>query len=194
MTYRVMIYVYFNLVLVHSFKEIIVKNIVFICALITFSVSIAHAADLKIGVVSVEKILSDAPQVEAFNAAMVEKFGDKRSDLQELEKKIKTMQENYKRNELVMTEDKLNELKSKIIGNVQIFKQKEAALGKEIQAMRAQELSALQKSIQDIINDIAKKGGYDLILSDGVVYTNDALDLSSKVLDKMKEKFDAKKK
>ena len=169
------------------------KNVVFISALL-FSFSMANAAELKVGVVSVEKILSEAPQVEAVNKAMIEKFGDQRAELQGLEKDIKTMQENYKRNELVMTEDKLNELKDKIIGNVQVFKQKESALGQEVQEMRAKELSTLQQSMRDIINDIAKKDGYDLILSDGVVYTTEKLDISSQVLARMKESFESKKK
>jgi outer membrane protein len=191
--WQVIIYVYSNLVLVLSSKEIIVKNIVFLCVLL-FSVSAVQAADFKIGVVSVEKILSEAPQIEAFNSVMMEKFGDKKKELQELESKIKTMQENYKRNELVMTEDKLKELKRKIIGGAQAFKQKEVALGKEVQAMRTQELTILQQSIRDIINDIAKKGGYDIILSEGVAYTKDEFDLSGEVLKKMKEKFKDKKK
>ena len=188
-----MICVYSSLVLVLSFKEIIVKNIVFICILMMLSFSIAHAADLKIGVVSVEKILSEAPQVEAVNKSMMEKFGDKRVELQELGKQIKTMEENYKRNELVMTEDKLNELKNKIIGNMQAFKQKEAILGREVQTMRNQELTALQQSIRDIINDIAKKNGYDLVLSEGVVFAKDEFDISSQVLEQMKKNFKAKK-
>jgi outer membrane protein len=158
------------------------------------SFSVASAADLKIRVVRVEKILSEAPQVEAVNKSMMEKFGDKRSELQGLEKDIKTMQENYKRNELVMTEDKLNELKSKIINNVQMFKQKEAALGQEVQAMRSKELMTLQQSIREIINSIAKENGYDLILSDGVLYTNEALDISNEVLERMKKNFENEKK
>ncbi|MCK4704459.1 MAG: OmpH family outer membrane protein, partial [Gammaproteobacteria bacterium] len=58
------------------------------------------ASNLKIGFVSVEKLLTQAPQVEAVNTAMMERFGGKKQELQDLEKEIKTMQENYKRNEL----------------------------------------------------------------------------------------------
>lgn len=169
------------------------KNFISICVLMLLY-STASAAELKIGVVSVEKIIAEAPQVEAVNKSMMEKFGDKRVELQDLGKKIKTMEENYKRNELVMTEDKLNELKNKIIGNIQSFKKMEAELGKEVQDMRNKELASLQQAIRDIINNIAKKNGYDLILSDGVVFHKDKFDISSQVLDKMKKNFKAKKK
>ena len=125
---------------------------------------------------------------------MIERFGGKKEELQELESEIKTMQENYKRNELVMTEDKLAELRNSIIGKVQAYKQKEAVLSQEVATTRSQELAVLQKAVRTIIQDIAKSGNYDLVLSEGVVYADDALDISDKVLDKMKQKFKEEKK
>ena len=60
--------------------------------------------------------------------------------------------------------------------------------------MRSQELAVLQKSVREIIQSIAKSGKYDLVLSEGVVYANDKLDITSKVLDKMKKSFKESKK
>jgi outer membrane protein len=158
------------------------------------SSNVIAADKLKIGYVSVEKILTEAPQVDAVNTQMLERFGSKKDELRELEKEIKTMQENYKRNELVMTEDKLNELKSRIIGKMQAFKQKEVTLSQEVTTMRSQELAVLQRSIREIIQNIAKSGNYDLVLSEGVVFADDSLDITEKVLSKMKKSFKENKK
>ena len=171
------------------------KNVVYGFLLMFLTFSNVSAGDvIKIGFVSVEKILTEAPQIDAVNTAMLDRFGGKKDELKALEKEIKTMQENYKRNELVMTEDKLNELKTKIIGKMQGFKQKEAMLSQEVATMRSQELAVLQKSVRAIIEDIAKSENYDLILSEGVVFSDDSLDITSKVLDKMKESFKKGKK
>lgn len=166
-------------------KKIIVATL-FVMAVCSNAIA---AGDLKIGYVSVEKLLTQAPQVEAVNTAMIERFGGKKEELQALEKEIQSMQENYKRNELVMTEDKLNELKTKLIGKVQAFKQMEATLNQEVSTMRSQELAVLQKSVRDIINDIAKKDNYDLILSEGVVFAAERLDITEQVLTEMKKSF-----
>jgi len=152
------------------------------------------ANNLKIGFVSVERILTEAPQVDAVNTAMLERFGGKKDELKDLEKEIKTMQENYKRNELVMTEDKLNDLKKNIIGKMQSFKQKEVTLSQEVSTMRSQELAGLQKEVRDIIQNIAKSEKYDLVLSEGVVFAADKLDITDKVLSKMKKTFKEDKK
>jgi len=151
------------------------------------------AAGAKIGYVSVEKILTEAPQVKAVNDSMLERFGGRKTELEEMEKEINEMQENYKRNELVMTEDKLNELKNSIIAKIQDFKQKEAMLQQEVATVRNQELAVLQQSVRSIIEDIAKSDKYDLILtSEGVAYVNDAMDISDKVLERMTKAFNKK--
>lgn len=150
------------------------------------------AGNLKIGVVSVERILSEAPQVEAVNTQMLEEFGPRRDKLKALEKEVQGLQEDYKRNELVMTDDKLNALKKKIIGKIQELKQKEAELTQDVAARRNKELAKLQKSVREIINSIAKKGKYSLILSEGVAYASDKLDITDKVLAKMKARFKKK--
>jgi outer membrane protein len=120
---------------------------------------------------------------------MIERFGSKKDELQKMENEIKSMQENYKRNELVMTEDKLDELKNKLIAKLQTFKQMEAALNQEVSTMRSQQLAILQKSVRNIINEIAKKEKYDLVLSEGVVFAADRLDITDVVLERMKKDF-----
>ncbi len=160
--------------------------LVSVLMLLAFSV---QAAGLKVGVVKVEKILADAPQVEAVNAEMLKRFSGPKDELKALEGDIKKLQEEYKRNELVMTQDKLDEIKKKAIAKLQEFKQKEAALNQEVSSMRSQKLAELQQQIRGIIEDIAKQEKFDLILSDGVVYSSDKLDITDKVLNKMKKAF-----
>jgi len=194
MKYQVMICEHSSLVLVHSSKEKTkVKKLVLSLLLVTGLASTnIIAADLKIGVVSVERILSEAPQVDAVNTSMLERFGPQRDDLQKMEKEIIKMQENYKRNELVMTEDKLNDLKKEIITKMQKLKQKEAVLAQEVTTVRNQELAVLQQQVRGVIDDIAKKGKYSLVLSEGVAYTDKKLDITDQVLDKMKAAFKKK--
>lgn len=186
----VMIYEHSSLVSVHSSKEKNkVKKLIAGLLLTGLITTNAIAADLKIGVVSVERILTEAPQVDAVNTSMLERFGPQRDELQKAEKDITALQENYKRNELVMTEDKLNELKKEIITKIQALKQKEGMLTQEVTTVRNQELAVLQQQVRGIINDIAKSGKYSIVLSEGVAYVDDSLDITNKVLDKMKSAF-----
>ena len=169
----------------------LVSGLIIVSALMSANVI---AAGVKIGVVSVERILTEAPQVDAVNTSMLERFGPQRDELQKAEKEITKMNENYKRNELVTTEDKLNELKKEIIMKIQRLKQKEAQLTQEVGTVRNQELAVLQQQVRGIIDDIAKKGKYSLVLSEGVAFSDPKLDITDKVLDRMKSAFNKKKK
>ncbi len=169
----------------------LVSGLILVSALMSANVI---AAGVKIGVVSVERILTEAPQVDAVNTSMLERFGPQRDELQKAEKEITKMQENYKRNELVMTEDKLNDLKKQIIMKIQRLKQKEAQLTQEVGTVRNQELAVLQQQVRGIIDDIAKKGKYSLVLSEGVAFSDPKLDITDKVLERMKSAFKKKKK
>ena len=153
--------------------------------LIFIFASSVHAADIKIGYVDVERLLREAPQVVKINEKMLERFGSKKGELETGEKEIVDLQEKYKRNELVMTDDKLNELKSVIISKVQLFKQKEAILQQEVATMRNQEVAVLQKEIRGVIAGIAKSEKYDLIISDGVLHADKRFNMTQSVLDKM---------
>lgn len=171
--------------------KLMIKSVVLMLLL---SANVVAAAELKIGFVSVEKILAEAPQVEAVNATMLERFGGRKTELQEMEKEIKEMQENYKRNELVMTEDKLNEFKNKIIVKIQEFKQKEAVLSQEVNTMRNQELAVLQQSVRSIIQNIGDTEDYDFILSEGVAFADEKHNVTAKVLKRMRKAFNKEKK
>jgi outer membrane protein len=50
----------------------------------------------------------------------------------------------------------------------------------------------LQQQVRGVIDDIAKKGKYSLVLSEGVAYTDDELDITDQVLEKMKAAFKKK--
>ena len=109
--------------------------------------------------------------------------------MDKLQAELKKLEEEYKRNELVMTKDKLDELKNEIIGKLQVFKQKESEFNRDVNAARNEKLGELQKTIKGIIADIAEDEEYDLILSEGVVHVSDKLDITGKVLKKMKKSF-----
>ena len=164
---------------------------IIIVALLAFAAcgNVIAAGGLKVGFVSLNRVLTEAPQVEAVNTAMIERFGGKKQELEDLNAEIKMMNENYKRNELVMTEDKLKELQAKLIAKMQNFKKKEATLSQEVKVMRSQELAVLRKSVRDIINKIAEKDNYDLVLSEGVVFAKDDMDITEAVLEKLKAEF-----
>lgn len=170
------------------------KKLVFGILLITGLVATnVSAASMKIGVVDFQRIVAESPQADSIKTSMLERFGPQREELQAMEKEVIKIQENYKRNELVMTEDKLKEMEKEFNQKVMAMKQKEAALTQEMKTAQNQELAVLQQQILGVIEDIAKNEKYSLVLNDiSVPYADEKLDITDKVLEKMKAAFKKK--
>ena len=161
------------------------KKIFLLASILFFSAS-ANAADLKIGVVNMNR-LNEAPQVEAINQILQERFSKPRDELRKMHDELQEEEKEIKRNELLMTESKLKKSKENLITKIKEFREKEAKLASEIQAVQNQELAVFRDVVRGVLTDMAKTDNYDLILSDGIMYVNPKHDITDKILDRLKK-------
>ena len=91
--------------------------------LVSFSLS---AASLKIGFVNMNKLLQQAPQVEAINKKLQERFSAPKKELDELGETIQKQEKEIKRNELLMTESKLQKSKQNLLEQIKQYREKES--------------------------------------------------------------------
>ena len=86
-----------------------------------------------------------------------------------------------------MTESKLKKSKESLIGKIKEFREKEAKLANEIQAVQNQELAVFRDVVRNVLTDMAKTDKYDLILSDGIMYVDPKHDITDKILGRLKK-------
>lgn len=151
-----------------------------------FSASL-FAEGLKIGVVNMQKLQNQAPQIQKMVADLQKRFGPQKEQLEKLAQTIQSDEKALKQNELLMTKDKLTAARKDLVAKVQSFREQEAQLGKEIQVARNQELAVFSDTVNNILSALAKKDKYDLILNDGVVYMDSKLDVTDKILAELKK-------
>ncbi len=140
------------------------------------------ASDLKIGFVNMKRLLSDAPQIEKINKKLQKRFNEPKKELEDMADSIRQMEKDFKRDQLMMTESKLTKSKENLIKKVKKFRELEARLGKELQTVQNQELAVFRNIVTDVLNELAKKEKYDLIMNDGVMYADKSLDITDKML------------
>ena len=61
----------------------------------------------------------------------------------------------------------------------------------ELSFRRTEEVQRLEDQINIAVQQIAKRYGYDLVLSSPVVYADDALDITDLILQRLQEEYDA---
>lgn len=165
------------------------KFLLVIC--IALMPSLATAADLKIGFVNMNLLLKEAPQVQKINKKLQDRFSAPKQELDKLGKTIQEQEKEIKRNELLMTESKLKKSKQDLVEQIRQYREKEAKLGKELQAMQNQELAVFRDVVRKVISEMAKEEDFDLIINDGVMYADDALNITDKLLERLNKQFES---
>lgn len=148
----------------------------------------------KIGYINTENILSEIPAYVSAQQQL-EALSDKYKAAIETELgKIETLYQNYQSNKNSMSSIQRQNAENEIISKERVVQEKQKIYFGEdgIMAKKAEELlTPIQKEVNKAIEDVAKLGGYDLILDlaamQGVVYKKEALDLTEFVLVRYRE-------
>ncbi|MBQ1623246.1 MAG: OmpH family outer membrane protein [Bacteroidales bacterium] len=167
------------------------KSFLVIVALLMF---IGTAGAQKIGYINTESILSEIPAYTAAQSQL-EALSDKYKAQIETELgKIETLYQNYQASRNSMSASQRQNAENEIISKERVVQEKQRIYFGEdgIMAKKAEELLApIRARVDKAIADVARMGGYDLVIDlaavQGVVYKNEALDLTQFVLVKYNE-------
>jgi len=151
--------------------------------------SSASLAELKIGYVNAVKVIEEAPQGAAALKKLEAEFGPRDKRLVDMQARIKRLEEELTRNNLVLKESerrarehRLNILRRELRRATQEFRE-------DYNLRRNEELAALQKIVQRAIIEVARQERYDLILHEGVIYAGSRTDITNKILKKLGKKL-----
>lgn len=145
------------------------------------------AKDVKIGVLNMQKLQAEAPQIKDIMSRLQKRFEEPGQALSKLAKEIQNDEKELKQNEVLMSPAKLKEAKQSLVDKVKSFREQEANLNKEMQTMRNQELAVFNNQVNLMLEELAKKEKYDLILAEGIVFVSDKLDITDNLLIKLKK-------
>lgn len=145
----------------------------------------ASQAELKIGFVNVAKVLEKAPQAAKAKSRLETEFSPRDKALVSQQKEIKTLEEKLSRDSAVMGEEERRRVEKDILDKKRDAARAQQEFSEDFNMRRNEELGNLQKRIVEAVRALAKEDGFDLLLTDGVIYANDAIDVTSRVQQKL---------
>lgn len=150
-------------------------------ALMTLAIS-AHAAELKVGYVQVDKILQEAPQTIESGKKLEREFSPRSQELERMSKQIKDLEAALDKDGLTISEsDRRN--KERDVQNIKIeFQRKQRELREDINLRKNEELGSLQDRINKAVQSVSEAEGYDLVVYSGVAFASKKIDITDKVL------------
>jgi outer membrane protein len=149
----------------------------------------AGAADFKVGFVNVARLLEKAPQAEKAKKDLEREFAPRDKKLLAEQKDIKQMEERLTRDAAIMSDSERQRLDKDLISRKRDAKRLQDEFREDFNLRRNEELTKLQKEIFEAIQTLAKDENYDLLLTDGVVYASDTIDVTGKVERKLESSF-----
>lgn len=156
---------------------------IFLITALMISMGSASAADLKVGIVNVQKILSKSPQVKTINEKIQKQFKARYEELETMRKKGAKLQEKMQRDGMTLTMAQKLEISREVQTLDGKFKLKQTFLQDDISIASKQEQAKLMRKIQKAIAEVAKKEKVDLVLkSEAIAYLGSSIDLSDKVI------------
>jgi outer membrane protein len=145
------------------------------------------AETYQIGFVNATKVFEESQQYKEAKDRLQSEFSRREKDLLSSQKQLKQLEEKLQRDGSVMSESEVKRLERDILSRRRKLKNSQTEFREDLNLRQNEEFKKLRTQIREVIQEVGKSEGIDLIVSDGVVYYSKKIDISDLVLDKLKE-------
>jgi outer membrane protein len=145
------------------------------------------AAEFKAAYINSGTILKEAPQTRAADEAMKAEFASRQQALRSVADEIKKEESNLQKDAAIMSAEQRSKMEAALNEKKRKFQFDAQSLQEDADLRRKQELQKLRTSISKIIQDYAKKQGYDLVFTEGVAYADEKVDITDEILKELKK-------
>ena len=152
---------------------------------------ISALAQTKIGFVNTERIMRDSAPAEQASKRLEAEFAKKQRDLQKLADKLKQMQNDLQKNAMTMSDAQRRSKEREFSELSRELNRRDRDFRDEVNQRRNEEIGQLRDKATRVIQQIAEREHYDLILQDAV-YVNPRIDITDKVIKALEGKPPAK--
>lgn len=154
-------------------------------AVLALVASVAHAADLKIGYLDMQKAIQETGAGKKAKSELESEFNKKKKELEKLESDIKKKGEDFEKRSMAMNDSARSKKQQELQTDMRSYQELAAKSQMEIQKRERELTQPIVKKLRTIIDDIAKKDGYTMILErseNSVLWAQKDLDLTERVI------------
>ncbi len=147
----------------------------------------AYAADSRIGVVDLQKIMQTSAQMKTIQDKLEAEFKTRRDKLIAMEATLKKNMEDFKRDTAVLSQSQRKTLEKKIVSDQQQFERDGQQYQQELSTAHNEEMEKFYSKIRKAIATVAESEKYDLVFQkDAAPFSVDKLDMTAKVMQELK--------
>ena len=162
------------------------KKSVFVAGLMAMTMATSAWA-AKIGVVNPERILRESSAAEQAHELLKNEFAKREAALATASKVLKADVEDYQKKRDSLSETQRAITERKLADQERTLQRRNREMREDLNRRRNEELQGILMRSNEIIQEIAKKEKYDLIVQEAV-YANPEIDITDRVIKALAEK------
>ena len=153
----------------------------------------AQAAEVKIGVIDFQQVVEKSEPSQRVEAWLKKEGERTEAELTNVQDELKSLKEKMEREAMVMSREAREEKEIEFRVKARNFQEKEQDFRKMYVEKRNKEVNNLRKVVVEIAQEIGKKEGFTMVMSNaGVLYNDPAIDLTDKVVAMLNQRLPAK--
>jgi len=146
----------------------------------------AQDGGLKIGFVNTARVLKEAPQARKVEERLKAEFGPREAQLKEKREEILALEDQLK-GDSGLGANARRKIEREIRLKVSQLKFLEQEFREDQNLRRNEEIRELQQVISNVLKMQGDSGEFDLILTEGVSYVSDRIDITAETIEMLKQ-------
>jgi outer membrane protein len=151
-------------------------------------VSQQASAEMKVGYVDFQKLMTEAPQVKSAMQALQNEFGPRQRELLAMQNDLKARDEKLAKEGAIMAEADRAKAEKALRDQQREFSRKGGEFQDDLSTRKNEEIGKVQRYLLEEIRTYSSAQGFDLVLGEGVFYNKPQLDITAQVLEVLKAK------
>jgi outer membrane protein len=146
-------------------------------------------AAARIGYLDTKRLIDNMPQTVAAREKLEREFAQRDAALRADETRLEELRSRQNRDAPILTLDAADALQREIDALERLIRRSRDNLRNELKTRTDQETDRNWREIENTIVEFARSEGYDLIVSSPVVYASPRIDVTDRVLERLRRQY-----
>ena len=147
----------------------------------------AHA-ETKIGVLDFGRLLEESPQGKVLLESLSSEAAAKRRDLQGAATSLQTKRDKLAKDRATMSPDQITRAERELRDGERDLARRQAEAQDQLNDRRNEEMGKLQRDLITEVRAFAKAQNYDVVITEGVIYATQAMDMTPALLQSLQSR------
>lgn len=163
------------------------RLLVILILVLASSTVLADTRPYKIGFVNTARVLKEAPQARRVEERLKAEFEPREAQIKDKRRELLSLEERLKSKDIAIDATARRKLEREIRLKVSQLKFLEQEFREDQNLRRNEGIRELQRVIAKVLEQLGDTGKFDLILTEGVSYVSDQIDITTEIVEMLKQ-------